>query len=111
MAFTNLEGIFQYYQNQIAYLAGQQCNIYRPPQGYVVDQTPVLVQQGVRMKYEVAGVRFASPRLTNIEYYAIFGDRYLFQSGDIISSQESSSISTSPDIVVLNYSPIEEAIG
>jgi hypothetical protein len=88
---------------------GQQCNVYRPPLGATVDQTPTLIYSG-KIKVEISTSRLSQALGSGIEHYTIFGRRDLFQKGDIIVPTGGSN-TTTPPVTIASYSPLEECIG
>lgn len=104
---SNLYSVFETWQAQIGKIAGQKFNILRPDYT-IVDNTPVTRFIGRKYKVEKTGSKLAQPSLPGLEYYVVFGNRDLFQPGDIL--QRTQSNSSTPDVTILSYSPIEECI-
>lgn len=104
---ANLKRYFLRQQQKIAELAGQTCEIYRPSYSTVAN-TETLVAS-TKIKVEVSQARLSQSPYTSVTYYTIFGNRSLFQAGDIIVPTESGS--TTPPVTVVSYSPIEECMG
>lgn len=101
-----LESLYLEYNKEIGRLFGQEVNIYRPPGGSTVDQSPTLVTSG-SFKIEKSGPILAQPGLYNIEYYSIFGDFTLLNPGDVLIPTDSDS--STPVTTFLSKSPGEEA--
>lgn len=104
-----LQDMFNEYQAQLGKLFGQSLNVYRPPLGVTVDQTPALVLPNVQIKVEKGRSDLAQPGIHNIEYYSIFGDYTQIQAGDILVPEDPTS--NTPDVTFISKSPGEEAKG
>jgi hypothetical protein len=103
------QNLFLRTQALVATMSGQNYSVWRP--NYTQqDQTPVLIQSDILLKVETAGTRFADPRYPIIQYYSVFGDRALFQPGDILKTNEARTTSTTPPVTVIQYSPVEECM-
>lgn len=105
---VSLRSTFDKYQKKLASISGQTVNILRPNYSTIVN-TNTTVYTSIKLKMEVTTPKLVQGKFTNVEYYAVFGDRNKFQPGDIIVPTESTS--STPPVTVLHYSPLEEAIG
>lgn len=102
--FNQFNNLYLKWQQKAGEWSGQLMTIKRPNYT-IVDQEPSTLFTGIRMKVERTGPNFAISGYIGAEYYAVFGDRKLFQPGDMIFSSTST-----PPVTVLNYSPIEECV-
>lgn len=103
--FDTFNSLYLKWQQRAGEWGGQLMTLKRPD--YTVqDQEPATTHTGIRMKVERTGPNFAISGYVGIEYYAIFGNRDLFQTGDMIFSS-----SSTPPVTILNLSPIEECVG
>ncbi len=103
------ERAYNDYNKEIGRQFGQKFNIYRPPLGTTIDQTPTLVYSNKMFKVEKTGPILAQPGIYNLEYYAVFGDFSLLQKGDILVPQQDDS--DTPVITFVSKSPSEGARG
>ncbi len=87
---------------------GQAIDLYRPPLGTTVNQTPAFVVSD-SYKVEKTGPILAQPGLYNIEFYAIFGDFPQLKRGDILLPTDPES--DTPVVTVLSKSPGEGVRG
>lgn len=100
---------YEDYNKEIGKFFGQSVNVYRPPLGTTVNQSPTLVASNVSYKVEKTGPILSQPGLYNIEFYAIFGDFSAIQKGDILVPTDSTS--DTPAVTVINKSPGEGTRG
>ena len=103
-----IESAFHQMHQELGRTFGQEINVYRPPLGTTVDQTPTLVLSTDSLKVERTGSKLAQPNMYSMEYYAVFGDYELVTPGDILVPQRVTS--TTPITTFLSKSPGEESM-
>lgn len=104
----DLSGLYEKYAPLVGALAGDSFNIMRPNYNQV-DNTPVLVQAGVRFRCDTVTGRFAEPRFEGVGYYDLFGPRNLIQTGDIL--MRSTPDGMTPPVTVATFMPIKTTTG
>lgn len=102
-----LENLYNSFQADLGKLVGQSIDVYRPPYGTTVDQTPALIASGIKFKVEKGRPNLAQPGLYNIEYYSVFGDYTQILAGDVLVPTDPNS--NTPPVVFLSKSPGEES--
>lgn len=77
------DNIFARFHPLVGVFGGAYYDIYRPD--YTVeDNTPALVQAGVKYRVDPTTGKFAEPRFEGVMYYDVFGPVTNIQSGDIL---------------------------
>lgn len=83
--------------------------VYRP--NYTAyDQTGVLIQPLMSIRYDTQAARFAEPNIPGVLYYDLFLDRRIVQSGDVLCPLVSAD-SNNPIITVSHYNPMKACVG
>lgn len=99
---------FYWMQVQLGIMFGQPCAIQRPDYTQI-DGTPATIVPSIRIKVEPTNAKLTQARFLNADYYAVFGNRALFQPGDLIVPL--GPMSNTPPVTIVSYSPNEECTG
>lgn len=79
----SIDDIFQKCVKYYGEKYGDVFDILRPNYGQV-DNTPSIIHSGVKLRLDPNTSIFSEPKLREVDWYEIFGDRSLLKSGDII---------------------------
>lgn len=103
--------IDELYESSMQYfgeLMGDTFDVLRPDYT-TTDNTPVLVHSGVKFRCDPATPQYAEPKLREIDWYSVFGDRDIVQPGDILRKTEDDGMT--PVITIAHHMPIKEMVG
>jgi hypothetical protein len=111
--FNGINNLFDTYNKMVGDISGDLFNVYRP--NYTIqDNLPSQILTNVRYRMDPTGSeRFVEPQFSNVEYYDIFGNRRIVQSGDIFfkGSSLSSPSLTVPAVTLLHINPVKAVVG
>lgn len=105
----SINDLFQSYIKFYGEFSGDTYNILRPNYS-LVDNTPTPVYQNLVYRVDPSSAMFAEPKLRDVDWYEIFGDRDILQPGDILQKSTADGGQT-PLVTFAHSMPIKAGVG
>jgi hypothetical protein len=102
------DDIYERGMQRFGELLGDVYNILRPDYT-IADNTPETIAYNVAYRCDPSTPVYAEPKFTNVDFFSIFGDRDILQSGDMFEKATPDGMSSI--ITMSHFGPIKEMVG
>lgn len=104
----DIRDYFQKYVQYFGEYCGDTFDILRPDYTQV-DNTPVTVASMITYRMDPNSPNFSEPKLRDLDWYELFGDRTIIQPGDIFRKTVDDGMT--PIVTLAHWMPIKAAVG